>query len=93
MVSQRSSFICRLRGEPEDWEGASLFDLREGLHEELYPEEAHDDPHGGEALRVHMGRVQLEVFPFGRADETLQDAHWGQALQVPPLREAVLAKL
>ena len=58
MVSQKSPFICRLRGDPEDWEGASLFDLREGLHAQLTPEEAHEDPHGGETVRVHVGRVQ-----------------------------------
>ena len=70
MVSQRSPFISRPCGEPEDQEGLSLrlFRLRQGIHNEFKPEGAHDDPHGGEAVQVPMDRMQTEVYPVGLPD-------------------------
>ena len=52
MVSQRSPFIFRPCGEPEDMEGTSLqlSRLQQGVHKELKPEEAQEEPHRGEAV-------------------------------------------
>ena len=63
-----------------------------GLHQELPPEGPQEDPHRGEALRVLLERMLVEVCPVRRADEALQETHRVQALQVPPLRAAVLAQ-
>lgn len=39
-----------------------------------------------ETLQVLVGRLHVEVRPFGRADEALPEAHGGQAVPVPRLR-------
>lgn len=38
-----------------------------------------------ETLQVHVGRLHVEVRPFGRADETLPQAHRSQTVPVPRL--------
>jgi len=41
--------------------GTQPFSSVPGLYEELPPESSQENPHWGEALRVLMGRLQLEV--------------------------------
>ena len=54
------------------------------------PEGAQEEPHGREALQVHLGGVQCRVCPVGHPVTALQEAHRGETLQVPPLRQVIL---
>ena len=54
------------------------------------PEGAQEDPHRREAIQVQLGGVQREVCQVGHPDQALQEAHGGEAISVPPLRQVIL---
>ena len=51
-----------------------------------------EDPHRGEALRVLLERMLVEVCPVRRADPTLSETHWLKAVQVSSMQQVVLKK-
>ena len=63
--------------------------LQQGVHQELASQGAPADAHGRKAVQVHVGGLQLEICPLGRAHTAHAKAHRHQAVQVPPLRAGV----
>ena len=54
------------------------------------PEGPHQDSHRGEALRLQLARLWMEVQPVRRADQTLQETHRQQTFQVSSLSQGFL---
>ena len=74
--------------DPQVWPAR----MRKDLHQELPLESSQENAHWGEAVRVLMGRLQLEVCKIRRVDPPLPETHRGQAVQVPHLQSTVFTE-
>lgn len=56
--------------------------VQQSLHKKFSPEGTSENTHRREAVQMHVGRLHLEVCPFGWTDQALPQTHGSEAIQV-----------